>query len=68
MPGVITAEALEHVEDPDSPRVHLVRPESIRPLGDGRCEAITLCGEKVIGRLAGDASRLPVCDHCLAAR
>ena len=66
MPGILTDLALESLEDPDDKRVHLVRPDSIRPLGNGLFEAVTLCGERIVGRPSPDR-RLATCPHCLAA-
>jgi len=66
MPGVATAEALEYMEDPDDDRVHLVRPETIRPIGNGLVEAITVCGERIVGYPSSDASPHATCECCLA--
>lgn len=46
--------------------VDLVRPDSIRPLGNGMFEAITLCGERIVG-YPSRARRPATCPHCLAA-
>jgi hypothetical protein len=66
MPTVVTDTALDSMQDPDDKRVHLVRPDSIRPLGNGLFEAITLCGERIVGRPSRDR-RPATCPHCLAA-
>jgi hypothetical protein len=66
MPTVLTDEALDSLEDPNDRRVHLVRPETVRPLGNGLYEAITRCGERIVGRPSRER-RPPTCPHCLAA-
>ena len=66
MPGVLTDIALDSIQDPDDKRVHLVRPDSVRPLGNGLYEAVTLCGQRIVGRPSRDR-RPATCPHCLAA-
>ncbi len=63
----LTAEALEFFPDRGNGRVHLVRPGTMRPLGDGLYEAITLCGERIVGRPARGAAGYPICECCQAA-
>ena len=60
MPGVLTDIALDSIQDPDDKRVHLVRPDSVRPLGNGLYEAVTLCGQRIVGRPSRDR-RPPTC-------
>jgi hypothetical protein len=67
MPGVLTDIDLDSLQDPNDRRVHLVRPETVRPLGNGLFEAITLCGDRIVGRPSNDG-RAADCEHCLAAR
>ena len=66
MPAVLTDIALDSIEDPDDQRVHLVRPGSIRPLGNGLYEAVTLCGTRIVGYPSREG-RPATCAHCLAA-
>ena len=68
MPATLTDQALEFLEDPNDRRVHIVRPETMRPLGNGLFEALTVCGERIVGRPVHDASGHPTCAHCLARR
>lgn len=65
-PSILTDETLEYLEDSNDRRVHIVRPDSIRPLGNGLFEAVTLCGERIVGRPSPDR-RPATCPHCLAA-
>jgi hypothetical protein len=65
MPAVLTDIALDSIQDPDDKRVHLVQADSIRPLGNGLYEAVTLCGERIVGRPSPDR-RPATCPHCLA--
>ena len=66
MPTVLTDEALDSLEDPNDRRVHLVRQETIRPLANGMFEAVTVCGERIVGYPSRDR-RPATCPHCLAA-
>ena len=68
MPGILTDEALDSMQDPDDGRVHLVRPETIRPIGGGLWEAITVCGERIVGVPDEGLGRHPTCEHCLGAQ
>jgi hypothetical protein len=67
MPGIATAKALDRMEDPDDGRVHLVRPESIRPIGNGLFEAITVCGKRIVGVPSDEPPPHATCEHCIAA-
>jgi hypothetical protein len=42
MVGVLTDEALDSLENSKDKRVHLVRPDTLRPLGNGLFEALTI--------------------------
>ena len=66
MPAVLTDIALDSIEDSDDTRVHLVRPDSVRPLGNGLYEAVTLCGNRIVGYPSRER-RPATCEHCLAA-
>jgi hypothetical protein len=66
VPVVLTDLALDSIQDPDDKRVHLVRPDSIRPLGNGLYEAVTLCGNRIVGYPSTER-RPATCAHCLAA-
>ncbi len=65
MSTVLTDEALDSLEDPNDRLVHLVRPDTIRPVGNGLYEAITVCGVRIVGYPSRD-SRPATCPHCLA--
>ena len=67
MPAVLTDTALDSIWAPNEKRVHLVRRDSIRELGNGMVEAVTLCGQRVVGFLSHDPNPA-TCEHCLAAR
>lgn len=66
MPSILTDEALDSLEDLNDRRVHLVRQDTVRPLGNGLFEAVTLCGERIVGR-PSTGRRPATCPHCLAA-
>ena len=65
MPGTLVGEALDCMEDDDG-RVHLIRPETVRPVGDGLYEAITLCGERIVGYPSAGVGRPATCACCLS--
>ena len=67
MPGVVTDTAPDYIQAPEEKRVHLVRPDSLRPVGDGLYEAVTLCGKRIVGYPSRDP-RPALCQHCVLAR
>jgi hypothetical protein len=67
MPGVVTDTAVDYIQAPEEKRVHLVRRDSIRELGNGLFEGVTLCGKRIVGCPSRDP-RPALCPHCLLAR
>jgi hypothetical protein len=67
MPGVVTDTALDYIEAPEERRAHLVRRDSIRELGNGLVEAVTLCGKRIVGYPSRN-TRPAICPHCVLAR
>ena len=65
MPGALTDEALEFLEDPNDDRVHRIRPETVRWLDGGMLEAMTVCGERIVGYPSHEPSPHPTCPCCL---
>jgi hypothetical protein len=67
MPEVVTDTALDYIQAPVEKRAHLVRRDSIRELGNGLVEGVTLCGKRIVGYLSHDP-RPALCEHCVLAR
>ena len=67
MPGVVTDTALDYIQAPEERRAHLVRRDSIRELGNGLVEGVTLCGKRIVGYLSRDP-RPALCQHCVLAK
>ena len=67
MPGIVTDTALDYIQAPEEKRAHLVRRDSIRELGNGLVEGVTLCGKRIVGYPSRDP-RPALCQHCVLAR
>ena len=67
MPAVVTDTALDYIKAPEEKRAHLVRRDSIRDLGNGLFEGVTLCGKRIVGYPSRDP-RPALCQHCVLAR
>ena len=65
-PGVVT-DTFDYLQAPEEKRAHLVRRESIRELGNGLFEAVTLCGKRIVGYPSRDP-RPALCQHCVLAK
>jgi len=66
-PGVVTNTALNYIQAPEEKRAHLVRRDSIRELGNGLLEGVTLCGKRIVGYPSRDP-RPALCQHCVLAK
>ena len=67
MPGVVTDTVLDYIRAPEEKRAHLVRRDSIRELGNGLLEGVTLCGKRIVGYPSRDP-RPALCQHCVLAK
>ena len=67
MPGLVTDAFLDYIRAPEEKRAHLVRRDSIRELGNGLVEGVTLCGKRIVGYPSRDP-RPALCQHCVLAR
>ena len=66
MPGVVT-DTVDYIQALEEKRAHLVRRDSIRELGNGLVEGVTLCGKRIVGYPSRDP-RPALCQHCVLAR
>jgi hypothetical protein len=66
MPGLATDAALDYIKAAREERAHLVLRDSIRELGNGLVEGVTLCGKRIVGHLSCDP-RPALCAHCVRA-
>ena len=64
--GVVIDTALDYIQAPEEKRAHLVRRDSIRELGNGLVEGVTLCGQRIVGYPSRDP-RPALCRHCVLA-
>jgi hypothetical protein len=67
IPGVVTDTGLDYIQPPEEKRAHLVRRDSIRELGNGLFEGVTLCGKRIVGHPSSEP-RPAICRHCVLAK